>query len=233
MRPILLATSAALLWSSTGLAQDPEGYDGTTVGLQTITVSHYQFDNETNGFDASNPESRDITSDGDGFAVDLFAGLPEVGPLESAYVSARFADGSDDERDVDYNELRVGLGYYFIGRDRPARGFAFGGLAYEEQTFEPSSGAEVKDDGYSLGGGFRAFVTAGGELGATIHWVDLGEFQGFRTAVSLAIELPWRLFFVADWENQSLDRDFETAANDSLEEKYRRVRLGLRKDFGE
>ena len=230
MRAILLAASAALLWSNGTLAQDPEGYDGTTVGLYTVTVSQYQFDNESNGFDASNPQSRDISSDGDGIALDLFGAIPEFGPLETAYASVRYADGSDDDRDIDYNELRVGLGYYFIGRDRPARGFAFGGLAYEEQTFE-SSGAEVKDDGYSLGGGFRAFVTAGGELGATVHWVDLGDFQGFRTAVSLAIELPWRVFFVADWENQRLDRDFETQANDTLEEKYTRVRLGLRKDF--
>lgn len=231
MRPILLAASAALLVSTSTLAQDPEGYDGTTVGLYTITVSQYDFDNETNGFDASNPDSRDITSDGKGIAVDLFGAIPEFGPLETAYASVRYADGSDDDRDIDYNELRVGLGYYFIGRDRPARGFAYGGLAYEEQTFDAGA-SEVKDDGYSLGGGFRAFVTAGGELGASVHWVDLGDFQGFRTAVTLAIELPLRFFLVADWENQRLDRDFETAANDSLEEKYTRVRLGLRKDFG-
>ena len=232
MRPILLAASAAVLWTSASLAQDPDGYDGTTVGLYTIAVSQYQFDNETNGFDASIPESRDISSDGDGIAVDLFGAIPEFGPLETAYASVRYADGTDDERDTDYNELRVGLGYYFIGRERPTRGIAYGGLAYEEQTFD-DGGPEVKDDGYSLGGGFRAFVTDGAELGANIHWVDLGEFQGFRTAVSLAIELPLRFFLIADWENQRLDRDFETQANDSLEEKYTRVRVGLRKDFGQ
>lgn len=232
MRLTLLAAGLAVLWSSHLMAQDPEGYDGTTIGLYTLTVSQYQFDIESRGFDATNPGSRDVSSDGDGLAVDVFAAIPEFGPLETAYASVRYADGSDDGQDIDYNELRVGLGYYFISRDRPARGFAYGGLAYEEQTFE-STGPEVKDDGYSLGGGFRAFVTAGGELGANFHWVDFGEFQGFRTAVTLAIELPWRFFFVADWENQRLDRDFETAANDSLEEKYTRVRLGLRKDFGE
>lgn len=236
MRKLALAAGSLLLWSTTGIAQDSPAYDGTTVGTRTVTVSHYQFDHETDGFDASNPQARDISGDGDGVALDVFLAIPTVGPVENAYAAVRYADAAYDNdnggQETDYNELRVGLGYYFIGRDRPARGLAYGGLNYEEQHFE-SSGLDLKDDGYSLGGGFRAFVTDGGELGAAIHWVDLGDMQGFRTAATLAVELPWRIFFLAEWENQRLSRDFDQAANDSLDESYSRVRLGLRKDFGE
>lgn len=234
MRHTAPIAAALLLCSTAGLAQDSTAYDGTTVGERFIQVSHYQFDHDSDGVDPANPESRDISGDGDGISIEFHMAIPSLGNLETAFANVRFVDAAYDNdnggQETDYNEVRAGLGYYFIGRDRPARGLAYGGLNYEEQRFE-SGAVDVKDDGYSLGGGFRAFVTGGAELGAAIHWVDLGDLQGFRTAVSLAIELPLRIYLTAQWENQRLSRDFDQAANDSLDESYSRVRAGLRKDF--
>lgn len=221
MRQLTIAL-AALAMPALAAAQDAP----TRITYTALQASFFQFDLETDGVANAGPGATNTSGDGDGVSYGGTFAIDKVGPVEQLFLAARYSDAEYDDG-TPYDELIVGLGRYFISET--GRSSFFARLNYEEYEFGEDEAA--KRDGYSIAGGFRAYLDTYWEIGIGAGWVDLGEPQGFRINVSTAIELPFRFFLTADWTTQSLNRDQDMQTTDRTKDRASNIRLGLRKDF--
>lgn len=202
----------------------------TTISYTQLEASFFQFDLETDGIDDARPGAVNTTGDGDGVSYGGSFAIDDLGPLDNMFIAARYSDAEYDDG-TPYNELMAGLGKYFISES--GRLSFFGRLNYEEVEFDDTE--ETKRDGYSITGGFRAYIDTYWEIGIGAGWVDLGEPQGFRLNLSTAIELPYQFFLTADWTTQTLNRNRDVDSNNQqvgdTKDRASNIRLGLRKDF--
>ncbi len=165
----------------------------------------------SSGLEVSVPGLGSGDDDGDGFgAKGRFAFS------DNLFVSGEYQSVSYDDSDIDYDQLRAGVG---INSAVGSQAVFYGLAEYVNADLDDES-----ESGYGVHGGVHFAVTDTFSLNGRIGYIDLGDADGMEYLVGAAFKLTDAFGIVADYRVTNLEEDNADLDIDDL-------RVGVRFTF--